>query len=213
MTERTFDRLPEFDERSRNYPIIALIEERRPRARGWSLRTQLDQGAEGACVGFAWAHELAAIPRKVVVSDDYARNIYRRAQQLDQWEGEAYEGTSVLAGAKTLVEQGHMAEYRWAFGINETLLAISYAGPVVLGLNWYRGMMDTDSEGYIHPEGEIMGGHAIVAIAVHTSTRRVVLQNSWGAGWGNKGRCYLWWDSLGQLLAEHGECCVPVGRT
>ena len=212
MAERTLDRLPEFDERSRRYPVMALIEERRPRARGWPLKTQLDQGAEGACVGFAWAHELAAIPRKVAVSDAYARGIYRRAQQLDPWEGEAYEGTSVLAGAKAVMEQGHMAEYRWAFGLNEVLLAISYAGPVVLGLDWYRGMMGTDDEGYIHPTGEKMGGHAIVAIAVHTATRRVVLQNSWGGNWGDKGRCYLSWEHLGQLLEQAGECCVPVGR-
>lgn len=212
MTERTFDRLQQFDERSRRYPIIALIEERQPRARGWSLRTQLDQGAEGACVGFAWAHELAAVPRKVTVSNEYARNIYRRAQQLDIWPGEGYEGTSVLAGAKTVMEQQHMKEYRWAFGINEALLAISYAGPVVFGLDWYRGMMDTNPEGYIHLTGEVMGGHAIVGIAVHTKTRRVVLQNSWGGNWGNAGRCYLAWEDLAKLLADGGECCVPVGR-
>lgn len=170
------------------------------------------------CVGFAWSHELAAIPKNALrfVSappDDYARQIYRRAQQLDPWEGESYEGTSVLAGAKAVMEQGHMAEYRWAFGLNEVLLAISYAGPVVLGLNWYGGMMDTNSVGYIHPTGSVMGGHAIVAIAVHTATQRVVLQNSWGSGWGTNGRCFLTWDELGFLLhSEDGECCVPVGR-
>lgn len=210
--ERIFDRIPHFDPRNRDYPIMALIEERVIRARGWSLKTQLDQGAEGACVGFAWAHELAAIPRKVSVTDDYARQIYHRAQQLDIWPGEQYEGTSVLGGAKATQEKGHMLEYRWAFGLNEALLAISYGGPVVLGLDWHYDMMDTDSKGYIHPSGGVAGGHAIVAIAVHTAVKRVVLQNSWGSFWGIGGRCYLTWDDFGSLLNDNGECCVPVGR-
>lgn len=212
MTERTFDRIPDLDPRNRNYPIMALIDERAPRARGWSLRTQLDQGAEGACVGFAWSHELAAIPKAIPVDDGSARRIYHRAQQLDVWPGEDYEGTSVLAGAKAIVEQGYMSEYRWAFGLNQLLLALSYQGPVVLGLNWYGGMMDTDSNGYIHHAGDLLGGHAIIAIAVHTKTKRVVLQNSWGSGWGVNGRCYITWDELGSLLQQDGECCVPVLR-
>jgi hypothetical protein len=212
MMERTFDRIPELDPRNRNYPIMALLEERVVRPRGWSLKTQLDQGAEGACVGFAWSHELAAVPRKISVTNDTARQVYHRAQQLDEWEGENYEGTSVLGGAKAIQEQGHITEYRWAFGLQEALLALSYAGPVVFGLNWYRGMMDTNNDGYIHPEGQIMGGHAIVGIAVHTATNRIVLQNSWGGNWGNKGRCYLSWEHLDVLLRQEGECCVPVGR-
>ena len=79
-------------------------------------------------------------------------------------------------------------------------------------LAWYRGMMDTNDAGYIHPTGEVMGGHAIIAIAVHTATKRIVLQNSWGPNWGNAGRCYLAWDDFERLLSESGECCVPVGR-
>lgn len=213
MTNRTFDRLPQFDERSRSFSIAPLLETRTVRSRGWSLRTYLDQGAEGACVGFAWAHELAAIPRKVTVSDEHARNIYRRAQQLDIWPGEAYSGTSVLAGAKAVQEQGHLTEYRWAFGLTDTLLALGYHGPVVFGLNWHRGMMATDPKGYIHPTGELMGGHAIVGIAVHAATKRIVLQNSWGPNWGNKGRCYLGWDDLDRLLKDDGECCIPVQRS
>lgn len=211
-TERVLDRLPDLDPRNRKYPIMALIEERVVRPRGWSLRTQLDQGREGACVGFAWAHELAAIPRKVAVTDEDARNIYLRAQQLDVWPGEDYEGTSVLGGAKAVLEAGHMMEYRWAFGLNEMLLALSYEGPVVLGVNWHTDMFDPDADGYIHPTGDVAGGHAIVAIAVHTASKRVVLQNSWGPYWGRSGRCYITWDELGQLLAHQGECCVPAGR-
>jgi hypothetical protein len=63
----------------------------------------LDQGKEGACVGFAWSHELAAYPVRVEVDDEFARSkIYAEAQKIDEWPGEAYHGTSVLAGAKVV---------------------------------------------------------------------------------------------------------------
>jgi hypothetical protein len=212
MVDRVFDRIPDLDPRNRNYPIRTLIDRNVVVPRGWSLKTQLDQGSEGACVGFAWAHELAAVPRKIPATNDYARNIYYRAQQIDQWEGEAYEGTSVLAGAKVIKEQNHMMEYRWAFGLNDALLAISHYGPVVFGLNWYWGMMEPDDKGYVYPSGGLAGGHAIVGIAVHTKTKRIVLQNSWGDSWGKGGRCYVKWDALDELLQQDGECCVPVGR-
>lgn len=60
------DRLVQFDERSRGYGIVPLLEAQdktQPRSYTWGcdIRT-LDQGREGACVGFAWAGEAAARP-------------------------------------------------------------------------------------------------------------------------------------------------------
>jgi len=79
-SERTFDRLPEFDERSRNFPIglhllvhygaeaAALV----PRSYTWSAGEVLDQGREGACVGFGWSGELLARPSVVAgVTNDF----------------------------------------------------------------------------------------------------------------------------------------------
>lgn len=93
----------EFDERSRAFPIRTLTEAVEPKQKYWRCDARLDQGREGACVGFAWGHELNAEPRRWWTTDQHARVIYRRAQQLDQWPGENYEGTSVLAGAKAVL--------------------------------------------------------------------------------------------------------------
>ena len=182
------------------------------RPRGWSLKTHLDQKSEGACVGFAWAHELAAVPIKISVNNETGREIYKEAQTIDEWPGEGYEGTSVLAGAKIVKQRGYMTEYRWCFSGHDVRLALAYHGPVVFGINWFEGMLATDPHGYIHPTGAVLGGHAIVGIAVHTASSKIVLQNSWGEDWGIGGRCYLSWPDLDKVLAQQGECCVPIAR-
>jgi hypothetical protein len=105
-----------------------------------------------------------------------------------------------------------MREYRWAFSLEELLLALGYAGPVVLGLNWHTGMMATDANGLIHPTGGIEGRHCVCATAVHVGRRTVSGPNSWGQSWGLEGYWEIGWDELAQLQADDGEACIPMGR-
>lgn len=207
------DRLVQFDERSRDYPIMATIEETEPRTKWWRHTAKLDQGREGACVGFAWSHELNAAPVEVPdITDAFAQRIYKRAQQIDEWPGENYSGTSVLAGAKAVQELGHLDEYRWAFGIEDVILTLSWHGPVVLGINWYYGMYFPDANRYIRPGGNLVGGHAIMAIAYSHEAQEIWLLNSWGPDWGLDGLCRIRVADLDRLLREQGEACVPVVR-
>jgi hypothetical protein len=148
----------------------------------------------------------------VFVDNETGLSIYYRAQQLDQWPGEDYEGTSVIAGAKTVQERGFVTEYRWAFGLSDVLDAISFFGPVVLGLNWYESMFRTDSNGFLNVSGGVSGGHAILARGINVESEYVLLHNSWGTSWGINGTAKLRFDDLGRLLYEEGECCVPVVR-
>jgi hypothetical protein len=222
------DRLPEFDQASRSFPARALLsedEQQKPiRSFTWNLPGRylmqpLDQGSEGACVGFGWANELAARPfPDNSISDADAMWIYHRAQDLDEWPGSDYSGTSVLAGAKAVLERGGLVEYRWAFNLDDLKRTVAYHGPAVLGLNWYTGMMRPDSDGRIRPTGDIEGGHCILFPRVRGpkfSIRRYAntnwLWNSWGRNngwpWG-----YLTDDDLDRLLHEQGEACIPVIR-
>lgn len=213
-TDRRLDRLVQFDERSRAFPVRALVEMKKPRGYTWQCPVNLDQGSEGACVGFAWAHELAARPSRVTVTNEIARNrIYREAQKIDEWPGEAYEGTSVLAGAKVVKQLGGIEEYRWAFGLEDLILAVGYAGPAVLGVNWYTGMFDADRNGYVNVAGNVAGGHAILCHGVNVKSKFFWLFNSWGASWGILGgRAKITFDDMDRLLHEQGEACIPVGR-
>ncbi len=207
---RVLDRVPQFDARSRQYPIRALLSTTTPRSYTWRCNTWLDQGAEGACVGHAWAHERAARPVERTASSADAFEIYYMAQDLDGQDWTV--GTSILAGAKATVEKGWLYEYRWGFGLQDALAAISRHGPVVLGIDWHTGMFDTDDQGFIRPTGTVAGGHAILATAVSVTRRTVTLHNSWGESWGANGKALISWDDLGLLLAADGECCVPVRR-
>jgi hypothetical protein len=211
------DRVPEFDVRSRAFPIRTLVEAKLPRSYTWSVPVMLDQGNEGACCGFARTQELAARPRTHPwVTNHYARQLYLAAQEVDEWPGHDYSGTSVLAAAKVAVMLGHMKEYRWGFSLMDTILGIGYGGPGVFGTNWYTGMMRPDVDGRIRPTGVIEGGHSWLgrAVAIPIKRRpsgRVGGWNSWGqrVGWP---QFWLTYDDLERLLHEQGEFCISVQR-
>jgi hypothetical protein len=214
------DRIPEFDGRSRNHRIRTLIPAtQKPVTNSWYLRKYLDQGQEGACVGFGFSHELAAQPEPVKgVTNLTARGLYWQAQQLDDNPGgsypgntdEVYEGTSVLAGAKAATQLGYYTGYKWAFCEEDIALAISYAGPVVIGVNWYEGMYEPNADGYLEPTGQLVGGHCTLLKAINVEEGYYVLHNSWGKEWGYNGTARLSRASMAKLLAEQGEACLPV---
>lgn len=233
------DRIYQLDWRSLDYAVGQQLRELptyQPRSFTWSIDQWFDQGHEGACVGFSFTHELAARPQEVQgLNNEFARQTYQSAQRIDPWEGGSYpgatpfyEGTSVLAGAQVLAEQGFYESYWWALNIEELARALAYFGPCVLGINWYTGMRDADPNGFIHPIGRVEGGHAILAHAikiVYKSWRGwrgrtwadvdyeksyVTLHNSWGQGWANNGRAKLSLAHLGMLLQQQGDACFVV---
>lgn len=229
-SDRRLDRVVQFDERSRLFPVSAVLPPKNPRSYTWGNTLYLDQGNEGACVGFGWTHELAARP--VVINgldNNFARNaVYKEAQKVDEWPGENYEGTSVIAGAKVIQSLGYIKEYRWAFGLQDVVMTLGYAGPVVLGINWYNAMFKPDADGFIHYGGGLAGGHCILARGVHLVKKDrklpqtfdnldldksyVLLHNSWSAIWGIGGCAKLSLADLDALLKEDGEACVPLRR-
>ena len=184
VKDRRLDRLVEFDERSRKFPIRAVLPKATPlKSRTWPLRIRLDQGQQGACVLFGWTHEACAVPvpafrlgstkTKVDVATSmatfFARERYFYAQQNDEWPGGEYPGadpqyggTSVLAGAKAMVAAGYLGEYRWSFSIDDLLDSLSHVGPSVTGTWWLSGMWDTQPNGLVAIEGSADGGHGYV---------------------------------------------------
>lgn len=212
MTDHGLGRLPHFDERSRAFGIVA-IEARPPRSYTWYCAPTLDQGDQPECVGFSWSHELGARPVVIPVSNDRGRTLYRDAQAVDRAEGRHWdEGASILAGAKAVRASGLMESYRWAFSVGELATGVSWTGPAVIGVNWYAGMMNPDSNDLIRPTGSVVGGHAILVRGYSIKTRRFLLRNSWGPDWGRGGDCLIYEDHLAGLLAEQGEACIPVRR-
>jgi hypothetical protein len=218
-TDRRLDRLQQFDERSRQFPVREILPDGF-RSKTWRLKDRLDQGPDGACAGFGTTHRIAALPISFGgATYDYAFKIYKRAQQLDPWEGENYSGTSVLAAVKAAQELGHFGEYRWCFGIDDYVRAVAHEGPVIVGSDWYTGMFEPDEKGLIHPTGAVAGGHCYILRGVTLDPRGVRkgvgpvfrITNSWGPGWGENGEAYITVDEFEKLL-DGGEGAVPVEK-
>jgi hypothetical protein len=160
------------------------------------------------CVGFGISHDLACWPKRHAMTEQRAREIYTLAQTLDEYPGEAYSGTSVLAGAQAAQQLGRISAYHWALDLDDVLRTLSFVAPVVLGVWWFEGMENPDGSGYIHVTGDRLGGHCICLRAVDPGRKRVTLRNSWGKAWGMKGDAYLSFDDLDRLLADQGEACI-----
>lgn len=220
-SDRRLDRINYFDERSRGYPIRRRVAGKKPRSYTWRCNIHLDQGLEGACVGFGIAHELAARPSEVTgLSNTYAKEtIYWEAQTIDEWKGGSYpgakpryEGTSVLAGVKVARKKGFFDSFYWGFSMNDLALGVGRRGPAVLGLPWMEGMFDTDTNGYIHATGDVTGGHCILCRGVNVDKKYFLLRNSWGRGWGVDGDCKISFADMKKLLANGGESVFFEGR-
>lgn len=227
MTERTFDWVSEHDSKSRKYAMRSVLKQRNIEKKPtlWQEGIVLDQGSEGACVGFAWTGELLAEPEapKAQPSFNYANSLaisfYNEAKTIDQWPGENYEGTSVLAGAKVMQKAGFIGEYRWCFGIDDVRDAVISEGPVVVGVPWFDGMYDTLPSGLVKLSGKSTGGHAILITGYHPKLmirNRVEevfrWRNSWGTDYGINGSGWIRYKDLEKLLSENGEACVPMQR-
>lgn len=205
---RTLDRLPSRDPRNRNF--LRAVTGKPLVRKTWRLDYRLDQGQEGACVGFGWAHRLDAAPRRRHLNGLDAFAFYYRARELDEYPGEDYEGSSVLGGAKAVQEKGLISSYRWAYDLQNVLQALSHEGPVVMGTNWLADMFEPRTDGYLQVAGSLAGGHCWLLRGIDPAKGRVTMSNSWGRSWGLKGDAYLTFDDLGILLEDGGEACIPV---
>jgi hypothetical protein len=234
------DRVYQLDLRSLNYLVRDLPDaptEKKPRSYTWGVGEWLDQGQEGACVGFGFAHDLLARPVRVSgVTEKFAHDvIYWTAQKEDEWPGGSYpgatpkyEGSSVLAGAKVLAEMGFYKSYRWGLTPKDVALGIAYDGPCIFGITMYENMMDPDERGFLAPTGKEVGGHCILACAVKIKWNGIIapllrkwedvdldesfvtVWNSWGPTWGNSGTAKISLRSLDKLITiDHGEACFP----
>lgn len=228
-TERVLDWAPRHDPRSRAFPIREVMSgPTRRRNKLWRIGPIIDQGREGACVGFGWTAEALSTPVAVDLNrvaaniprdpTDFAQSIYKRAQNIDEWAGNDYEGTSVNAGAKAMREVGLLHEYRWSFAMPDIIDTILAKGPVVLGLWWHYDMYWPEN-GVVKPTGQKVGGHCLTAVGYTVKSEKlngedgIILQNSWGNSWGINGLAEISVTDLDRLLADDGEACVAYKRS
>jgi len=215
---------PEYDEKSRNYPVSTLLtaNSKSMRSYTWRLKPEvmLDQGNQGSCVGHGWAHELLARPAEVPNSTHAdAVSIYYDAQRLDSFKGGEFpgassfsEGTSVLAGAKATMITGFIGGYSWAFTFEEFGLGVTRRGPAVVGTHWMDRMNTPDAEGIVSATGSIRGGHCYLVLGYNMRTDLYICANSWGPKFGILGKFYIPSTDMERLLSNGGVACFADRR-
>lgn len=199
-------RLPAPDPRDSRHQLRTVTPLRAAMAtRYWRTGPVLDQGSTSQCVAYSWTQFITSAPLMSKVPVNYPADLYNRAQQLDEFAGESYEGTSVRGGVKALQEQGRVSEYLWSTDADECRRYVLSRGCAVLGIDWpesfFTPVRKSNGMYLENPESPIAGGHAILVCGYSEKRKAFRLLNSWGATWGAGGRAWMRFDVLADRLS------------
>jgi hypothetical protein len=212
----------EHDPRSRDYAYEVFVKAADLHAVEHVRRGDiLNQRHLGSCVGNAAAGAKNTEPLydgdDHILHEDGAVDIYSLATRLDGLSDGYYPpddtGSSGLAAAKAMKQQGMIGSYQHAFGIDAALSALQ-VGPVITGVGWYQGFDTPNADGLVKIAGQIRGGHELVARgyqpAPNPDDALIKLDNSWGPAFGVNGSFYWTVAIWKRLLAEQGDVTILV---
>lgn len=180
-----------------------------------------DQGQEGECVGYGWSSFIASSPNPLQIVPQLpgqdletatAERLYAAAQAADGSPPDEQSGASTLGGAKAAQQLGFITAYHWATSVADVEAAIKNGFNVVVGSDWYDGMMDVNADGFVVPTGQIAGGHETCYHGVAADGSWFLIRNSWGR-WGinGSGDAKIHRADLAKLFASgNTDACVPV---
>lgn len=223
------------DPRSRDFtaPVYGLATQTKVWHRHVSV---FDQGNLGSCTGNAVTGCCATEPTWVkgkTYSESTAIKVYEKATTLDAFQGQYPPddtGSTGLAACKAAVYYKLASKYLWGFGINDMIGILSNMGPCAVGVDWYEGFDNPNTEGLVYIAGQIRGGHEFQVIGWHQDTSLGApeshvfeAQNSWGKSWGVRGtpgtysstrgsggRFYIRLADMDRLLKAGGDCVTLV---
>lgn len=205
MSRRRYGRVHAPDDRDKRFAVKKRASMRVSRT--WTLGPRLDQLATPECVAFSAAGWLLSAPISQYLNP---HGIYRYAKFDDEWRGEAYDGTSVRAGARVLAELGFISKYQWAFNVEAIIDTVLEVGPMMIGTNWYAGMATPDASNIMQPKGRLLGGHAYFLYSANTRSELFGVCGSYGTKWAKRGLTQLSFESMARLLGQDGEACIGV---
>jgi hypothetical protein len=172
---------------------------------------QMNDPVSGGCVPFSTTTVKQYQERQQTgqwyYNDASAIRLHRRCKQIDGTPGEGTfprvalqvaktEGIRAINGHNYLIASYYtLAEGDVLDNIKRTLTF--YKRPVLLATSWYSNWFGLGRNYTIKPpNGQVVGGHQITVYGYTTLidgsiTLRCI--NSWGTGWGNKGRFNMPW--------------------
>lgn len=180
-----------------------------------------DQGDEGTCVGFSSVAGMKEYQEKIdwkKYVELSPRFLYSECKKIDKLKS---EGTTIRTAMKVLKKKGVCREVFWPYkphqkdkpkagaaldakknvvlgyariaDLYELKASLAQKGPCVIGVEVFRGMMETKTGHVPMPKrGEkLLGGHAICPVGYNDNKALIKFKNSWSEKWGDKGYGYL----------------------
>lgn len=180
----------------------------------------LDQGNVGSCTGNEETGALGTGPvfeglpaNHPALDENLAVEIYSAAETID---GDGPyppndNGSTGPSAAQAAQNLGLISGYLHCFSLADVLDALE-TGPVGIGANWYDSMDTPDSSGLvtISAGAQIRGGHEFLCRGKDVTKQLLMFDNSWGAGWGDKGSFIMSYATLERLLSEQGDATVSL---
>ena len=163
---------------------------------------RLDQGREGACVGFGAAHWYACLPWAQLTTERIAKFFYEGAKEHDERPGTAYEGTSPNGLFTFLRRLGLIGKFWQIRSYNEVCKALNSKGPLMMAAPWKDGCFEPDADGTIHYKGETQGGHFVTINGVDYEHGYFWIVQSWGREHGIDGEVKLPAADLRAMLRD-----------
>lgn len=196
-----------------------------PRAAGGACSYRgpvYDQDGAPTDVACALLSALHASPHRVGPSRCPSVGLLDR--RIREAEGAIDDELTLRAGCRELGRLGLIRSYAWSYDPDEVAAWLAAGrGGLVLGLDWYPGMSRPDRSGLIRVLGRPLGGHAVFAWGIERPSNLVLIQNSWGEGWGGwstrkgrrdfKGCAKLPLEDLARLLHDNGEAVMLEKNT
>lgn len=184
----------------------------------------LDQGNLGSCTANALCGALDSLPNFLGGKPKDENNAVALYKLETKNEGQPYPpndpGGSGLEVCKAAKQLGWISSYTHAFDVEHALLALVNR-PVITGVSWYDSFDSPDKDGRvaIAKGAQVRGGHEIVADSIVVPPGATIgdldqilvgLWNSWGHGYGVGGKFYWTAATWKRLLADQGDCTVPI---
>ena len=201
-----------FDERDwKPETLRAMVKLGVVKPMAWETPVWLYQGDKPRCVGYSGATFWASAGSKAGIKPDVTNAdgdaLYLECK-IEDGEPGVENGSTLRSLANVLKRRGIIDAYSLTNNCTDVKEWVSNYGCAILGIWWYEGMFNPDSEGFIHPTGSKAGGHAIVKRAREIDRGR--LHNTWSKDWGQEGECWLSDANLQMLMNDQGEALLTV---